>query len=274
MRAGPSVCLSPGRAAALVVAGLVWVFVPGSGPSAWAAEDAIEAQPDIELPAEVSPDAAETPPDDSIKPKVLDRSFMRPDLKGGSEDVPPPQSTEESKQDKLGPPNADVPLPSPVDRPKALGELYELLSKAKDAETAATIERSIENLWLTTGSATVDLLMNRTVRFTKESDLDLALQIIDATVDLAPDEAEAWYLRAKVHYRLGQYALAIADLKRAIERDPKHYRALEDLGLVLDTLGTKKEALEAYRKALEINPFLLDAHQAVEFLSREVGRDI
>jgi hypothetical protein len=43
---------------------------------------------------------------------------------------------------------------------------------------------------------------------------------------------------------------------------------------VLDTLGTKKEALEAYRKALEINPFLGDAHQAVEFLSREVGRDI
>jgi Flp pilus assembly protein TadD len=93
-------------------------------------------------------------------------------------------------------------------------------------------------------------------------------------VDMAPDEAEAWYLRAKVHYRQSQYALAVADLKRALERDPKHYRALEDLGLVLDTLGTKKEALEAYRKALAINPFLIDAHQAVEFLSREVGRDI
>jgi tetratricopeptide (TPR) repeat protein len=259
----------------LVVFGcLVFALVPGFDARGFAADDGIETQPDVELPAEVAPGDAETAPDDAVKPKVLDRSFMRPDLKGGSENVPPPQSAEESKQDKLDQSGADVPLPSPVDRPKVLGQLYEQLSKAKDAEAAAPIQQAIENLWLTTGSPTVDLLMSRVARFTQESDLDLALQIVDATVDLAPDEAEAWYLRARVHYRQDQYALAIADLKRALERDPKHYRALEDLGLVLDTLGTKKEALEAYRKALEINPFLLDAHQAVEFLSREVGRDI
>jgi tetratricopeptide (TPR) repeat protein len=258
----------------VAVTGLVLALVAGFDTRVVAAEDGIEEQPDIELPAEVAPGDAETPPDDAVKPKVLDRSFMRPDLKGGSENVPPPQSAEENKQDKLDQSGADVPLPSPVDRPKVLGQLYEQLSKAKDAEAAAPIEQAIENLWLTTGSPTVDLLMSRVVRFTKESDLDLALQIIDATVDLAPDEAEAWYLRAKVHFRQSQYALAIADLKRALERDPKHYRALDDLGLVLDTLGTKKEAIEAYRKALEINPFLGDAHQAVEFLSREVGRDI
>ena len=117
--------------------------------------------------------------------------------------------------------------------------------------------------------------MSRAARFTKESDLDLALEILNATADMAPDEAEVWYLRANVHYRQKQYELALADLRRALERDPKHYRALEDLGLVLEALGTKTEALEAYRQALKINPFLGSAHQAVEFLSREIGgRDI
>jgi tetratricopeptide (TPR) repeat protein len=214
--------------------------------------------------------------DDLIEPKALDRSFMRPDLKDGGEGAPPPQSTEESKQDRLDPSaEADLPLPNPVERPKMLGELYEQLGKAADAEQAAPIAQAIENLWSTTGSPTVDLLMSRAVRFTKDSDLDLALEILDATADLAPEEAEVWYLRAKVHYRQQQYELALADLRRALERDPKHYRALEDLGLVFEALGTKKEALEAYRQALKINPFLGDAHQAVEFLSREVGgRDI
>jgi tetratricopeptide (TPR) repeat protein len=275
MRAGPRVCLKRHGAALLVVAGMGMGFVAGLAAFARAAEDPIE-DPDVELPAEVSPDVAgEAPFDNNVtQPRVLDRSFMRPDLKGGSEGEPPPQSVEESKQDKLGPAGTDLPLPSPVDRPKALGELYEQLSKAKDAHDAAPIEAAIENLWLITGSPTVDLLMSRAVRFIKESDLDLALQILDETVDMAPDEAEAWYLRAKVHYLQNQNALAVADLKRALERDPKHYRALEDLGLVLDTVGTKKEALEAYRKALAIDPFLRDAHQAVEFLSREVGRDI
>ena len=109
----------------------------------------------------------------------------------------------------------------------------------------------------------------------KQADLALALEILDATVAIAPEEAEAWYLRAKVHYLQRRYELALADLRRALDRDPKHYRALDDLGLVLEALGTKKEALEAYRHALQVNPFLEDARQAVEFLSREVGdRDI
>jgi tetratricopeptide (TPR) repeat protein len=284
MRAGPSVCLKVFGAAPILVAGLVLALVAGFDARAWAAEDAIEAQSDIELPAEVAPGDAEAPADDDvvepdgnpIQPKLLDRSFMRPDLKQGGEGVPAPQSVEERKQDKLDPAaEAELPLPTPVERPKMLGELYEQLGKVHDAKEAAPIAQAIENLWLTTGSATVDLLMSRAVRFTKDSDLDLALQILDATADLAPEEAEVWYLRAKVHYRQQHYALALTDLKRAIARDPKHYRALEDLGLVFEALGTKKEALEAYRKALAINPFLPEADQAVQFLSREVGgRDI
>lgn len=277
MRVGPSVCLKLFGAAPLVVAGLVFAVTAALGASASAADQVIQAQADVEQPAEVAPDDGDTLfEDDEIEPKVLDRSFMRPDLKNGSEDAPPPQSAEESKQDKLDPSaEAELPLPTPVERPKMLGELYEQLGKAADAEQAAPIAQAIENLWLTTGSPTVDLLMSRAVRLTKESDLDLALEILDATADLAPEEAEVWYLRAKVHYRQRQYEFARADLKRALERDPNHYRALEDLGLVLEVLGTKTEALEAYRKALAINPFLGDAHQAVEFLSREVGgRDI
>ncbi|MET0347629.1 MAG: tetratricopeptide repeat protein, partial [Methyloceanibacter sp.] len=54
-------------------------------------------------------------------------------------------------------------------------------------------------------------------------------------------------------------------------RDPKHYRALEELGLAYEALGKKPEALEAYREALAINPFLDDAGQAVRFLEKEIG---
>jgi tetratricopeptide (TPR) repeat protein len=286
MRAGPSVCLKPSGAIAFLAA-LSLAFTAWLGAPAWTAAEIIQAQDDVEQPAEVAPDEDELDPEGDLDqeliepklfdrgaPKTLDRSFMRPDLKGGSEDEVPPHSVEESKQDKLVPLPDDLPLPTPVERPKVLGELYDQLAKAHDAEEAAPIAAAIENLWRNTGSPTVDLLMSRAVHFTK-SDLDLALRILDATIDMAPDEAEVWYLRAKVHYLQRQYELALIDLRRALDRDPKHYRALEDLGLVFEALGTKKDALEAYRKALAINPFLPDADQAVQFLSREVGgRDI
>jgi tetratricopeptide (TPR) repeat protein len=117
--------------------------------------------------------------------------------------------------------------------------------------------------------------MARADRFIKESDLDLALEILDATVELAPDDAEAWHRRATVHYLQKDYELALVDLRHALDIDPKHYNAINDLGAELQALGAKKEALQAYRKALEVNPFLEDARQAVESLSREVeGQDI
>ena len=50
---------------------------------------------------------------------------------------------------------------------------------------------------------------------------------------------------------------------------------MSDLGVVYEAMGSKKEALEAYRKALAVNPFLSDAQAAVEELRREVeGQDI
>ena len=68
---------------------------------------------------------------------------------------------------------------------------------------------------------------------------------------------------------------ALADLKRALVIDPQHYQALNGLGVLLQELGDKKGALEAFRKALQVNPFLDSARQRIEELSRSVeGQDI
>ena len=276
MRTAPRVRLSPQSAPALFFAALLFAATFLSPPAA-SFESETGAPPDIEEPADVAPDGAEgpsgetQPSDDLLQPRELDRGVFRPDLKPGSEGAAEPQPAEESKEDRLGAAPDDLPPPTPADKPKVLGELYVQLAKAKDAEAAAPIMTNIETLWRVTGSATIDLLIGRAERFTKEKDLDLALQILDATVAMAPEEAEAWYLRAKVYYAQGNYDLALADLKRALDRDPRHYRALEGLGLVYDASGRKPDALEAYRQALAVNPFLKDADLAVKFLEKEVG---
>lgn len=210
-------------------------------------------------------------PSDVIEPDEIEPdAIMRPDAKKGGNGSAPPHSTEESKQDKL-----DLPIPPPLDRPKALGQLYEQLGKARDADAAAPVMEAIEELWGASGSDTIDLLMSRAERFVTERDLDLALRILDATVDIAPEDAEVWHRRATVHFLQREHELALADLRRALNLDPKHYRAINDLGVVLEEMGAKKEALEAYRKALAVNPFLEKTRQAVEELSRDVeGQDI
>ena len=132
---------SPKPQAALLLAALLVAAAGSLNFPAAAQDEAIEPPGEIENPADVAPDGAEpAPEEESIapeefppagnqqQPKVLDRSFMRPDLKGGSEGETPPQSAEESKQDKLVPLPDDLPLPTPVEKPKMLSELYEQLA--------------------------------------------------------------------------------------------------------------------------------------------------
>jgi tetratricopeptide (TPR) repeat protein len=201
--------------------------------------------------------------------------LLRPDMKPGADEESPPQSAEETKENKLDLKLGDLPLLKPLDRPRMLADLYEKLSAARNAYTAEPIIKAIEELWAVSGSDTVDLLMDRAAQFANEAEVDLSLSILDAVVDIAPTEAEAWYLRAKVNVLKGKPERALADLRRALNLDDKHYRAIADLGLILEQLGAKKEALEAYRRALAVNPFLDDAKEGVEALKREVeGQDI
>jgi len=274
MRTDRSVRLAPPNATAVLIAAFLFGFIAATGASAF--EDEEWAPSEAGAPAESTPGETELPnlempPAHQTAPRKLDRGMFRPELREDLEGGTPLHSPEDSDQNQIVLSPFDVPLPSPEDKPKVLGELYVKLGEAKDADSAQPIMVIIERLWRVTGSDTVDLLLNRAARFTKEPDLDLAGEILDATVAIAPDEAEVWYLRAKVHYLKAEYQLALDDLKRTIDRDAKHYRALEDLGLVYEALGTKKNALEAYRKALEVNPFLDNATEAVRFLSREVG---
>lgn len=210
-----------------------------------------------------------------------DNPPLKPDLKPGGGAAGNPQSTEENKQDRLGPKQepggqgANVPLVAPLDRNKMLGQLYDQLSSAKDLGAARPIMDSIEELWRSSGSDTLDLLLSRVDDFTKDADLDLAGQVLDALTDLAPDNAEVWHKRATLEILSNDYAGALADLRRSLNLDPRNYDAISDLGRVLQQVGEKKEALEAYRKALKANPFLDEARDAVKELTREVdGQDI
>jgi tetratricopeptide (TPR) repeat protein len=201
--------------------------------------------------------------------------LLKPDLKPGADPSAPPQSAEDGKGSKLDLQLGDASPAEPLDRAKLLADLYDKLGKAPNATAAEPITKAIEDLWTISGSDTIDLLMTRATQFANREDADLSLAILDAVVDIAPQEAEGWYLRAKVNIIKGKPERALADLRRALAIDPKHYKAINGLGLVLEQIGAKKEALEAYRRALEVNPFLDDARQGVDALKREVeGRDI
>lgn len=182
---------------------------------------------------------------------------VKPNAPPGA-DPSPPQAKQQSAK------------PVPQDRDALLAELYVHLAQAPDATQAAPIAETIEGLWLQSGSDTIGVLMGRSATAINDQKNDLALQLLDAVVELAPDYVEGWNRRAYVYYLQSNYENAIGDLRRALALDPNHFKALEGLARILRESGQKKSALQAYKQILRINPNFDGAKQAADELAVEV----
>jgi tetratricopeptide (TPR) repeat protein len=157
----------------------------------------------------------------------------------------------------------------------SLDTLFAGLKIAPDEASAKAIEDRIWARWLVSGSDTCTLLMTRVKDATDDKDLDLAIRLLDAVIALKPDYVEAWNRRATVYYLKQDYGHALADLRVVLAKEPRHFGALSGLGLILQDIGDDKHALEAYRKALEIDPHLENIPEVVKTLSEKVeGRPI
>jgi tetratricopeptide (TPR) repeat protein len=195
-------------------------------------------------------------------------SAVAQDAKDRKPSQDPPQATPapKAKKQQRG---SNLPK-TPAEREKTLSDLYALLATAEDEEAAKAISDAIERVWLHSGSATVDLLMERSIKAMSEKNPKLALKLLDSVVDLAPDFTEAWNRRAYVHFVQKDTERALGDLRRALALDPSHYKALDGLAQILREMGQKKPALKAFRQLLEVHPYWSGAQQAVEELEREV----
>jgi tetratricopeptide (TPR) repeat protein len=174
----------------------------------------------------------------------------------------------------VAPPNR-APTAPRADNAHNLDFLFEALKAAPDEDTAQHIENRIWALWLVSGSDTVDLLMNRVTEAIDTNDVDLALQLLDAVIELKPDYVEGWNRRATLYFSKKDYGRAVADIGEVLKREPRHFGALIGLGVIMQEIGDDKHALETFRRALAINPHLQKVPDLVKSLSEKVeGRDL
>lgn len=144
-----------------------------------------------------------------------------------------------------------------------LDDLFSRLQATANAEEARRIEQEIWIEWSKSGSAAMDLLLERGRRALDEGQAELAVEHLTALTDHAPDFAEGWNARATAYYSLGQFGPAISDIGRTLELNPRHYGALSGLAIIFEALGQPEKALEVYRKVLEIDPHAEGVPEAV-----------
>jgi tetratricopeptide (TPR) repeat protein len=161
------------------------------------------------------------------------------------------------------------------DREVLLDTLYQRLEQAETPERARAVAQSIQRVWRSSGSPTVDLLLARAMSLISAEEYALSLAILDTVVISEPAFAEGWSQRAMVHFQKRDFRAALSDLRRVLALEPRHFRAMQGVAVILNEFGEKERALQAYRRVLDIYPLKKEALDAVEELRREVeGQDI
>ncbi len=151
-----------------------------------------------------------------------------------------------------------------------LDQLFEQLHEA-DVEDFVEIEREIIEIWAHSGSAAMDMLLERGEIAITQRDYPKAIEHLSALIDHAPDFAEGWNARATAFFANDQYGPALADVERVLALEPRHFNALQGLGLIMQELGQSDLALRAFEMALAIHPNDPDLKQMLERLDAEAG---
>lgn len=79
--------------------------------------------------------------------------------------------------------------------------------------------------------------------------------VLTEIISKQPDFAEAWNRRAFLYYNLSEYSKSLSDCQMVVQLNPVHFGAFHGMGLCYAAMGNYVEAIRAFHRALEIQPY-------------------
>ncbi len=151
--------------------------------------------------------------------------------------------------------------------------LDQLFTELADVETPdwQRVVSEIWREWSHSGSASMDLLLERGRAAMAAGELEVAIEHLTALTDHAPDFAEGWNARATAYFQAGLFGPSIDDIKRVLALNPRHFGALSGLGMMLEQLNLPDGALKAYREVQAIHPNSRGIEETIQRLEEKVG---
>src|ERR1700704_5739605 len=220
------------------------------------------------------PSPSPPPPDaGAIDPHQIPPQEQVPDLQllppRGLGEVPPkgPPDGRPAQPPQNQAARTNRPPPKP---PETDDQLLAKLAKAPDQRGARAIERELKARWAHSESPSASLLLKRADQAMEAHDFDTAREIAQKLTTIAPNFAEAWHRRATLAAQKDDYEDALNSLRHTLALQPKNFAALAELGSMLEEYNDKPHALDAYRQAKAINPFIDGVADRIRELTKSV----
>lgn len=147
--------------------------------------------------------------------------------------------------------------------------LFEELRSGGPIRAEENIERIVE-IWMDSSSDTVDLLYARAQESVVDDRPDLALELLEHVIGLAPNFAQGYALRGAIRLNEEDQAGAIEDFSKVLELEPRQFEVRAALANILLASGEKRAAYDMFQKVLEWNPH----DEAITLRARALRREL
>lgn len=152
-----------------------------------------------------------------------------------------------------------------LNNPQNDPQLHALLQDLKDPDEFVRLRatQSLWQLWFQQKGALGMETLELSQAHLERGETEEAEAILTELIDRHPDFAEAWNRRAVLYYLKNWFAEAAADCLTVTTLNPSHFGAWHGLGLCRAAMGQYRDAIEAFHRALEIQPYAIENQRLI-----------
>ena len=138
-----------------------------------------------------------------------------------------------------------------------LNNLFKKLNKTENQQEISNIIKVIWDIWYEVDDPKVIEYFEKGIQAMRIRNYPLAVRFFNNLIEEDPNFAEAWNKRATVYFMMGDFDKSMQDIIKTLELEPRHFGALDGMGLIFIHQGQFQQAIDVYDKMLEIFPFSL-----------------
>ena len=136
-----------------------------------------------------------------------------------------------------------------------LNNLFKKLNETENQDEIRDLISDIWNIWYEVDDPKVIEYFEKGIQAMNLRNYPLAIRFFNNLIEEDPNFAEGWNKRATVHFMMGNYDKSMNDIVKTLELEPRHFGALDGMGLIFIHQGQFQQAIDVYDKMLEIFPF-------------------
>lgn len=135
-----------------------------------------------------------------------------------------------------------------------LPDLFDELFLSKNNNEINNITKEIWNIWHETNDIQIEADFYRGMESMRTKDLIMSVAFFTRVIEKKPDFAEGWNKRATAYFMMGKFDKSMYDINQTLLLEPRHFGALDGMGLIFMHLEQYSEAIKIYDQMLKIFP--------------------